>query len=297
VNIDKEARKLVLIYEAAAGKLMTDLLSLDVVNFTAAGAMRVREKVDAIIRKLNRSSARWLGRTIRSAYGEERRITENRLLMMGAERNRKRSKIHAKAIKRLTDRVGKDLVKANESIRTIAGQYVDLIRQGASGAKELQAFSKLTVKERARISDLVDNAVRLGESRGKLQRNIMDYLKDRLDEDKFITIGGRNYNIKKYIELVSKTSLREAASEAVVSEAKEYDHDLVEVPAKLNSCEEICVPLEGQVYSISGETRGYPILDQRPPFHPRCKHYLRVVSEVMLARKEQEEKKWLMETQ
>ena len=282
MDIDREARKLVLIYEASAGRLMTSLLGLDVVNFTEIGALRVREKVDVIIRKLNRASARWLGRTIHVAYSEERRITENRLLMMGAERNRKRSKIHAKAIKRLIDSVGKDLVRANESIRTIAGQYVELIRQGASGAKELQAFSKLTVKERARIADLVDWAFREGESQGALRSRIMGYLKDRLQGNKFITINGRNYKIGKYVDLVADTALSTAASEATEATAREYDHDLVEIAAKGGSCDE-CQEIEGKVYSLSGNTPGYPVLEEHVPLHPRCRHVERVVSETILA--------------
>jgi len=37
---------------------------------------------------------------------------------------------------------------------------------------------------------------------------------------------------------------------------------------------EICAQYEGKVYSISGKTLGYPILDARTPFHPNCEHSL-----------------------
>jgi len=288
MDIDREARRLEVIYEAAAGKLMATLLGLDVLNFTEIGAMRVRERVDVIIRGLNRGAARWLGKSVRVAYEGEHRITENRLLMMGAERNGRRTKVHGLAIKRTINAVAKDLVKANESIRQIAGQYIGLVREGATGAKELQAFSKLTEKEKARVQDLVDWAFREGESRGALRSRIMDYLRTRLQGDKFITINGRNYKIGKYIDLVAGHALRTAQSEATEATAREYDHDLIEIPAKGGSCEEICVPLEGKVYSLTGQTPGYPVLDKRPPFHPRCRHYERVVSETILGWRQRE---------
>lgn len=286
MDIDREVRKIEMIYEAAAGRIMRTLLGLDVLNFTEAGAMGVREKVDATIRNLNRAAARWLGRSMRSAYGEERQITENRLLMMGAKRNGRRSKGHSRTMKRLIDRAAKSLVRANESIRQIANQYIGLVRQGAEGAKQLQAFSKLTTKEKARIADLVDWAFREGEARGTLRNKIMDYLRSRMQGDKFIRIVGkdgiaRNYKIGKYIELVARTELRQAASAATEATAREYDHDLIEIPAKGGSCEE-CIPFEGKVYSLSGDTPGYPVLEERPPYHPRCRHYERVVSETSL---------------
>lgn len=270
-----------MIYEAAAGRIMRTLLGLDVLNFTEAGAVRVREKVEATIRSLNRRAARWIGRALRMAYRDEQTITENRLLMMGAERNPRRAKVHARTQKRMIARVSRDLVKATQSITEIVGQYITLVREGAQGAKELQAFSKLRRKEKARIADLIDWALREGESRGTLRNRIMAYLKDRLSGDKFITINGRNYKIGKYVELVARTELRRAQSEATEATAQEYDHDLIEIPEKGGSCDE-CIPFEGKVYSLSGNTPGYPVLEERPPYHPRCRHYERVVSETIL---------------
>lgn len=276
MNIDREARKIEMVYEAAAGKLMTLVMGLNPETYSETAAMAVRTKAAMIVAGLQRTSAAWIKKKIKQSYEEERVISENRLLAFGARRNKKfNPTVHGQAVKRISDAVFKDLYRTNESIKTIVNQYLDLVRQGAQASKELQAFS---AREAARIGDLVSNALQEGESRGKLRARIMDYLRDRLNGDKFIVINGRNYKIGKYIDLVAGVRLREAATEATINEAREYDHDLVEIPFKMNSCEK-CQPYEGKKYSLSGRTQGYPILEVKTPIHPRCKHYTRVVSE------------------
>jgi hypothetical protein len=277
MNFEKEAREIEMAYETAAQNLMTLVSGIDTETYSELAASRVRERAGAIVFHLNRVALRWTHRKVKKAYDEERHVSANRLLAFGARRDKRFDlKRHAQTVKRIVDGTFKDLFRANESMKTIVNQYLDLIGQGARAAKQLQAF---TAREKARIGDLVQNALIEDESRNKLRRRIMDYLRDRLNGDKFITIRGRNYRIGKYIDLVAGVRLREAATEATINSAKEYDHDLVEVPYKMNSCPEICVPLEGKVYSISGETPGYPVLEKRTPFHPHCRHYTRVVSE------------------
>lgn len=261
-------------YESAAKNLMTLVGGIDVENYTELSAARIRARVAVIVHRLNRITLRWTRRKVKKAYEEERDVSANRLLAFGAKRDKRFDlSRHTQTVKRIVDGTFKDLFRANESMKTIVNQYLDLVRQGAIAAKQLQAFS---IREKARIGDLVQNALVEGESRGKLRRRIMDYLKDRLNGDKFITIRGRNFRIGKYIDLVAGVRLREAATEATINSAKEYDHDLVEIPYKMNSCPK-CIPYEGKKYSISGETPGYPILEVRTPLHPKCRHGIRVV--------------------
>jgi len=61
--------------------------------------------------------------------------------------------------------------------------------------------------------------------------------------------------------------MREAQSESIKESMKEFGEDLVEIPVHDNPCE-ICAPYQGQVYSISGGTPGYPLLPEGgPPWH------------------------------
>ncbi|MEN6311205.1 MAG: phage minor capsid protein, partial [Acidobacteriota bacterium] len=173
-----------------------------------------------------------------------------------------------------------DLAKANRTILRIAKKYVSLVDQGRRAAAKLQA---LTGEEGETIGKWAAEAVAEGQTGRELQIRIMEYLRGQFSDGKFIVISGRNYKLSKYSELVASYRLREAATEATINAALEYDHDLVEIPAKGGSCED-CIDIEGKVYSLSGNDPKYPKLtdEERPPIHPRCRHYLRVVSESSL---------------
>jgi hypothetical protein len=75
--------------------------------------------------------------------------------------------------------------------------------------------------------------------------------------------------------MVARTTTREAASVAAINECKEFDVDLVQISTHYPTCE-ICAPLQGKVFSISGKDKRYPKLtdEYRPPFHPNCRHVL-----------------------
>lgn len=108
---------------------------------------------------------------------------------------------------------------------------------------------------------------------------ILDRLMGILGEASFIEINGRNYNLKAYSELVARTTMREAQTDATKELCREYDNDLVQFSKHDSPCE-VCAPLEGQVFSVSGTDPDYPELtdDETPPIHPRCEHNLNPTS-------------------
>ena len=83
----------------------------------------------------------------------------------------------------------------------------------------------------------------------------------------------RNYQAEKYAKMVVRTTAREAHTAAVKQQMLQAGLDLVEVSSHDSSCD-ICGPYDGNVYSISGNTAGYDVLNEEPPFHPNCSHVL-----------------------
>jgi hypothetical protein len=95
---------------------------------------------------------------------------------------------------------------------------------------------------------------------------------------KFVQIGGRNYDLARYSELVAQSRFSELYNRGQVNEYVEDEYLLVQVDDH-NTTAEVCMPFEGTIWSITGKQIGsYRPLSQclngGPPFHPRCSHYL-----------------------
>lgn len=97
-------------------------------------------------------------------------------------------------------------------------------------------------------------------------------------DGKFLKVKGkdgktRNYKIKSYANLVARTKYVEAHTEAILDVARANDTDLVQCSSH-NTTTPYDKQFEGKVFSISGKNKKFPILIDRPPFHPNCLHFL-----------------------
>ncbi|WP_278308216.1 phage minor capsid protein [Carboxydocella sp. ULO1] len=91
----------------------------------------------------------------------------------------------------------------------------------------------------------------------------------------FVDKLGRKWRLDSYAEMVARTTTREAASAATINTCREAGLDLVKITTHYPTCEK-CAPLQGKVFSISGQDKRYPKLtdEYRPPIHPNCRHTL-----------------------
>lgn len=85
---------------------------------------------------------------------------------------------------------------------------------------------------------------------------------------------GRAIQLDSYAETVARTTTREATNKASIAEVEELGGDLVQMTQRFSTCP-VCAVLEGRVYSISGNTPGYPPLSVALPNgyalpHPNC---------------------------
>ena len=105
---------------------------------------------------------------------------------------------------------------------------------------------------------------------------ILENLQDQLLANGTIKAGSKNYDAKKYAEMVSRTETRKAQTQATINTATQYGTDLVQISSH-NTTTPICIPYEGKIFSISGKDKDFPMLDQTTPFHPNCQHVTTVV--------------------
>ncbi len=101
-------------------------------------------------------------------------------------------------------------------------------------------------------------------------------LKQRLERagiTGFVDKAGRKWKLAAYSDMVIRTTTGEAQNRAVANSVLGRGLDLVRVD-KHPHIADACSPYDGKVFSLTGRTPGYPILDKIPPFHPRCRHSL-----------------------
>jgi len=120
------------------------------------------------------------------------------------------------------------------------------------------------------------------------KRRLRDALLKKALDGKYVVIVDKNgelrqYAVDNYAEMVARTKLAEASTQAVLDTSATVGNDLVQVSAHNTKCE-ICAEFEGKIYSLSGSDPDFPVLSDEPPFHPNCQHSISIVYKEALQR-------------
>lgn len=86
--------------------------------------------------------------------------------------------------------------------------------------------------------------------------------------------NGRTMKIDSYAEMVARTQTKNAWNEASWNRLQQYGQDLVVISVHY-PCSDLCVPYQGNIFSISGTSDQYPSLSSAINgglYHPNCKH-------------------------
>lgn len=81
----------------------------------------------------------------------------------------------------------------------------------------------------------------------------------------------RAFLLREYARMVSHVKLRETHTKGMEGLIQEHGFDLVQISHHVHK-PDICTPIEGKVYSITGNTPGWPKLPRHTPFHVGCRH-------------------------
>lgn len=91
--------------------------------------------------------------------------------------------------------------------------------------------------------------------------------------------AGRQWSIEAYAQTVVRSNVRQVTTESSIAMAEELDHDLMEVSSHVGA-RPGCAPYQGKVYSLNGNTKGYPRLSDTSYGEPgglfgiQCTHYM-----------------------
>ncbi len=110
--------------------------------------------------------------------------------------------------------------------------------------------------------------------------DLKDYIKTELKIGQGITVtysNGAKVPTDKYAEMLARTTRTETQNIAMVGKALDDGNDLVECSTIFPTCD-VCAKYQGRIYSISGNTPGYPALYKTAfkngysCIHPNCRH-------------------------
>ena len=191
-----------------------------------------------------------------------------------------------KGIKAITE-IGKkgltELLSTSASTQIVFGLYNGTVESFLSSSisgkrllKNLFIASQQTLVDESFVNIAIGAGFEMGDLREA--KTILKAMFESpgwkmVDERRFIQAGARKYRPHYYAEMLARTKFHQAHSQATLVQAQNYGTNLVEISSH-NTTTKICIPFEGNIYSISGTHKIFPPLPDSPPFHPNCLHLM-----------------------
>ena len=265
---DIRIQQLTAIYRDAQVRLRKIVRSADATDFQVARATELMAQAREEIGKLDFYARRWISRNVPEAYSRGAEFAQERLRALDVTRRVDLgANVHRTAVNVIADQMTLDLLGANSSIRR---QVSDFLRR-----------TQQQYLEERQINRNIAQGLVQGESRNTTSDRIYQDLVERMNDEKFISINGRNYEPKTYAELVARTRTREATTRGTINSTLQYGLDLVQISVHENPCP-ICQKFQGKIYSLTGTDPDFPVLKEQPPYHPNCEHVLLPVTRIAL---------------
>jgi hypothetical protein len=267
-------------------KLLTD----KILKKLSGTAKNIDKIVSEISTSKDTSSLYWtkINQRIKIEYDSARKITQEFLLGNFPEYYKSKVREELTRIKNKgfdlhkTTKVN-DLVSSHgskQSLKSILNETISTYRTGLqTGQQTITRLSSLTqqinISEKKIEKAIADGYLESGSVQGSKKKLRNELLKKAID-GKYITVIDKNGNpeqwqIDTYAEMVTRTKLMEASTQAVIDTADAVGADLVQVSSHNTLCR-ICAEFEGKIFSLSGSDKDFPAATELSPFHPNCQH-------------------------
>lgn len=256
--------ELIRIYRKAQEDLIRDIATLSQTNFsyTIQYKQALLAQVNYKLEVLQRQSDRWIEQNIPQAYIqglEEANLEIQRQYRLANTAfptfPNEFTVIHQEAILSLTNGTRE--------------KFDNLIRHTGRAADDMITQT---------VNRVISEGLATGQTLTQAQAAIMEALKNQGLEAFTYMRNGKTVTMQlaAYASTVARSTTAEATNQASMRQAQQVSGDLVQMTSHSTSCA-FCYPYQGRVYSITGQTRGYPRLDR--PFssgyaniHPNCRH-------------------------
>lgn len=251
-NEQKQVQALVNMYRAGFVEVLNILLQKESKKqYTVFHKDQLKQILD-ILAQLDIESAKWIQETIPRIYQENYGRVLAYINKMGMQKDIKPqfAQVHQRAI---------DVIAQNmyDNLRN-ATQY--------AGRRIQDEFRRAGI-------DIMAEKYTVGKTWKETAKSLQERLLSQ-GLTGFKDKAGREWRLDSYAQMVARTTSREVGSVATLNTCEEADIDLVQISTHYPTCE-ICVPIQGKVFGISGKNKDYPALSEIEWLpHPNCQHVL-----------------------
>lgn len=285
IQITKRIPGIVQAYKEA-GKSIGQILLALAENYSEQKAAAARKKIDWIVTALQIQAARFCGKEITEVHriGRQNAIQaiDKNYTMADIDRE--------KATKQVAENSLKFFIDAGFSIRLRTGQIIGAIAAAEVALKKADFSMAAKIQEMEPIGefffpieDIIEETIREKQAVQYAKGKIKSALKEAVADAAFIEVNGRLFAMSYYADMVARTELINAYTQATLETMSEFGEDLVKYLQHDSPCEE-CGALQDQIYSVSGEDPDYEALtdETTPPIHPNCECGLQPVSKTAI---------------
>lgn len=159
-----------------------------------------------------------------------------------------------------------------EAIEALSQETYSTIAAGMVGIKN-NAVRIINNATREGIFNKIASGQITGETGKEIQKRIADELR-RSGISALVDRGGKTWDLRRYGEMLARTSLTRAHNSGLSNRMAGGGYDLVMVSSHYTSCD-LCAPWQGEILSLGGKSPAFKSLSQAEAeglFHPNCRH-------------------------
>lgn len=266
---EDEAQRLIKFYATAEADILKEINRCLLKGNQTAYLVAMRKNVKAILTDLRAGSKTWCETAIPRVYLEGAKAADAQIEALGESVISGFGAVHQQAAQILAEGT--------------LGRFDDVVNM--IGRRTDDIYRSLTLER-------VRGSVMGYESWQKTARSLRNQLAEQ-GVTGFQDKAGRNWSMKTYAEMTTRTTTMNAHLEGTKTRLLENGHDLIQVSKHSRPCSK-CQPWEGKILSLSGEDKDHPSLDDAKSaglFHPNCRHayglYIDIDAEIERMEKEQ----------
>jgi vacuolar-type H+-ATPase subunit F/Vma7 len=243
--------KLINIYRRAAQQLRTTVRRADPRKPIILIRKVIMGDINKITSDLERETKNWLVVEIPQEYkrGSQQAVADASKLGLTLDKTGF-GQVHKEAIQALTEDAYLDFAAGIEGVRRAGRGFVSEI-----------------------VKKKINERIVSGQLEGKALDTVKKEIKQLVEDTGFTALvdrGGKHWSIDSYAEMLVRTHVIKANGEGTKNRLLTNQVDLVEISKHNSSCP-ICQPYEGEVYSLTGGSKGYKKAPELP-IHPNCRH-------------------------
>lgn len=286
----KNSKSLLTIYKKRLEQIKKSIIELSVSGGNTLKLSLEKKRLENIIKSLEKEFKEFSDDAIETAYKESRKDQNKRFNTLGLAVIGLAS-VNQETVK---NEYYSHLTNITKSINQKIKNFVRADFNSPSGT--IKALNYLISSSGIKpLNNIAESGLLSSEIEPQRWKDLKSRLEKQLKNKEIFTIpyynkkGNvvRNVKASTYAEMLSRTltanTYRDAAKKSILNQFGEFG-DLVEILGRSVYPDSPCIPYQGQILSLTGQTKGYTTIDEAKGnglFHPNCIHSFAVTNNVV----------------